>query len=159
MAEFALILTPLLLVLLGIMQVGLILNAYVTVTNAAREGGRAATVYLYDRTLTKALNDTARANAARSALLSSMGMLSKTSPQFNGTASWTASGSTFTAGDVVITYSLPTGVTENDPRKGQYVRIQMTYHLDLIVPFVSTMLPHDANNRMTLTSDISMIVN
>jgi hypothetical protein len=35
----------------------------------------------------------------------------------------------------------------------------MTYHLDLIVPFVSTMLPHDANGRMTLTSDVSMIVN
>ena len=159
MAEFALILTPLLLVLLGIMQVGLILNAYVTITNASREGGRAATVYLYDRTLTKALNDTARANAARTAAVNSMGMLSRTAPQFSSSGTWTASGSTFTSGDVIISYSLPTGVTENDPRKGQYVRIRTTYHLDLIVPFVSTMLPHDANGRMTLTSDVSMIVN
>jgi Flp pilus assembly protein TadG len=159
MAEFALILTPLLLVLLGIMQVGLILNAYVTVTNAAREGGRAATVYIYDRTLTKAQNDVARAEAARAALMSSMGMLARTPPQFTGTGSWTSSGSTFTSGDVTITYTLPSGVTETDARKGQYVRVQMTYHLDLIVPFISAMLPHDANGRMTLTSDVSMVVN
>jgi Flp pilus assembly protein TadG len=159
MVEFALILTPLMLVLCGIMQVGLILNAYVTVTNAAREGGRTATVYLYDRTLTKSQNDTARANVTRSAILNSMGMLSRTAPQFAGTGSWTVSGSTHTAGDVEITYSLPTGVTETDARKGQYVRVRMTYHLDLIVPFVSAMLPHDVNGRMTLTSDISMIVN
>lgn len=159
MVEFALILTPLLLVLLGIMQVGLILNAYVTVANAAREGGRAATVYLYDRTLTKSQNGVARADSARTALLNSMGMLSKSAPQFDASGTWTVSGSSWTAGDITISYSLPTGVTETDARRGQYVRVRMTYHLDLIVPFVSAMLPHDANGRMTLTSDVSMIVN
>ena len=159
MAEFALILTPLLLVLLGIMQVGLILNAYVTVANAAREGSRAATVYLYDRTLTKSQNDIARADAARTALINSMGMLSVSAPQFSASGTWTASGSTWTAGDITVSYSLPTGVTETDARRGQYVRVRLTYHLDLIIPFVSSMLPHDANGRMTLTSDVSMIVN
>jgi Flp pilus assembly protein TadG len=159
MVEFALILTPLLLVLLGIMQVGLILNAYVTIANAAREGSRTATVYLYDRALTKSQNDVLRADAARSALLTSMGMLSTSAPQFNASGTWTVSGSSWTAGDVIVSYSLPTGVTETDARRGQYVRVRMTYHLDLLVPFISAALPHDANGRMTLTSDVSMVVN
>ena len=147
------------LILLGIMQVGLILNAYVTVANASREGGRAATVYVYDRTKTKVQNDGLRADAARTALLNYMGMLSRTAPQFSGSGTWTASGSSYTAGDVTVSYTLASGITESDPRRGQYVRVHMTYHLDLIVPFLSSMLPHDANGRMALTSDVSMTVN
>src|SRR5688500_8417839 len=57
MAEFALILTPLMVVLLGIMQMGFVMNAYVTLSNAAREGARSASVHLYDRNQTKATND------------------------------------------------------------------------------------------------------
>jgi Flp pilus assembly protein TadG len=159
MVEFALILTPLLLVLLGIMQMGLVLNAYVTITNAAREGGRSATVYLYDRTKTKAQNDTARAEAARASLTSAMGMLATSAPQFANSATWTASGSTFTTGDLVVSYELPGGATETDTRTGQNVRIQMTYHLDLIIPFIGAILPHDANGRLPMTADVTMVVN
>ncbi|HET7676246.1 MAG TPA: TadE/TadG family type IV pilus assembly protein [Candidatus Limnocylindrales bacterium] len=159
MVEFALILTPLMMILLGIMQIALVLHAYVSIENAAREGAREATIYLYDRTKTKLQNDEGRANAARNGILASMGVLSRTAPQFAGTGSWTASGSTYTSGDVRITYSLPTGVTESDPRTGQYVRVQATYHLDLIIPFIAAMLPHDASNRMTLTGDVTMVVN
>jgi Flp pilus assembly protein TadG len=152
LAEFALILTPLLMVLLGIMQMGLVLSAYVTLSNAAREGARSATVYLYDRTLSKSANDAARTTAARTAATSAMGLLSRTAPQF-------------ATSDFVVSYpcdggSPPAGcAATNDPRTGQYVRIQMTYHLDLFLPVVGQLLPKDAAGRMPLTADATMVVN
>ena len=60
LVEFALVLTPLLLILLGIIQFGFVFNTYVTLTNAAREAAREGTIYVYDRTLTKGQNDAAR---------------------------------------------------------------------------------------------------
>lgn len=159
MAEFALILTPLMVVLLGIMQMGLVLSSYVTLSNAAREGARAATVYVYDRTLTspttKGANDANRRDAAYNAATSAMGLLSRVAPQFS-------------SADFVLTYPCdatpPTPVPAgcgvvNDQRTGQYVRIQMTYHLDLFIPFISAVLPKDAGGRLPLTADTTMVVN
>jgi Flp pilus assembly protein TadG len=146
LTEFALILTPLMLVLLGIIQMGLVLNAYVTLSNAAREGARTATVYLYDRNQGKAANDTARQTAARSAVDSSMGLLKKTAPQFGSS-------------DMVVTYSLPTGVIETDPRTGQYVKVRLTYHLDLVIPLISSVLPKDAGGRLPMVAEVTMVIN
>ena len=159
MVEFALILTPLMFVLLGIMQMGLVLNAYVTIANATREGGRSATVYLYDRTKTKAQNDTARAEAARAAVRNAMGLLSTSAPQFANSGTWTASGSTFTNGDLRVAYELPGGASETDTRTGQNVEVRLTYHLDLIIPIVNAILPHDSNGRLPLTAEVTMVVN
>ena len=39
---------PLFIILLGIIQFGFIFNAYVTITNATREGARLGTVYVYE---------------------------------------------------------------------------------------------------------------
>jgi TadE-like protein len=152
LAEFAMILTPLMMVLLGIIQMGLVLSAYVTMSSAAREGARAATIYLYDRNVAKATNDTQRHDSAYTAATTAMGVLSKSSPQFAGS-------------DFVVTYpcdggSPPSGcAAANDPRSGQYVRVQMTYHLDLLLPIIGQLLPRDANGRMPLTADITMVIN
>jgi hypothetical protein len=146
MAEFALILTPLMVVLLGIMQMGFVMNAYVTISNAAREGARSASVYLYDRTLDKATNDANRLTVARSSVDSSMGLLKKTAPQF-------------AASDMILSYSLPSGVSESDPRTGQYVRIRLTYHLDLIIPLISSFMPKDGGGRLPMTSEVTMVIN
>ena len=62
LVEFSLVLMPLFFILLGIIQFGFIFNAYVTMTNAAREAARIGTVYIYDRGLSKAQNDLARNN-------------------------------------------------------------------------------------------------
>ena len=43
LVEFALVLLPLFLLILGVVQFGLIFNSYVTMTNAAREGARTGT--------------------------------------------------------------------------------------------------------------------
>jgi Flp pilus assembly protein TadG len=159
LVEFALVLIPLLLLILGVVQFGLIFNSYVTMTNAAREGARTGTIYVYDRTLSKAQNDAARNAAIRVQLLASMNLLSKTSPQFAGGSTWTQSGTTFTNGDMRITYALPAGVTDSDARTGQTITVRATYHQDLIIPMISALLPQDANGRLALPGEVTMVIN
>jgi Flp pilus assembly protein TadG len=159
LVEFSLILTPLFLILLGIVQFGFIFNAYVTMTNAAREAAREGSIYVYDRTLTKDQNDLLRNERIRSSLLASMNLLGKTSPQFATGATWTKSGLTFTNGDLRVTYLIPASVTDSDPRTGQRVTVRATYHLDLIVPLISNLLPKDAGGRLVLTGEVTMVIN
>jgi len=159
LVEFALVLVPLLLLILGVIQFGLIFNSYVTMTNAAREGARTGTIYVYDRTLSKAQNDTARNDAIRTSLLGSMNLLAKTGPQFAGGSTWTASGTTFTNGDMSIAYAIPVGVTDTDARSGQTITVRATYHQDLIIPMIAALLPQDANGRLALPCEATMVVN
>ncbi len=159
LVEFSLILMPLFFILLGIIQFGFIFNAYVTMTNAARDAARLGTIYVYDRTLSKAQNDLARNNSIRSTVMTSMNMLTSSAPNFTTGASWSQSGTTFTNGDLVITYALPSGVTQSDPRTGQEVTVKATYHQDLIIPLVSMFLPKDAGGRLQLTGEVTMVVN
>jgi Flp pilus assembly protein TadG len=159
LVEFSLILMPLFFILLGIIQFGLIFNSYVTMTNAARDAGRLGTVYVYDRTLSKAQNDLARNDSIRSSVLTSMNMLGKTAPYFSTSGTWTQSGLTFTNGDLVVSYVVPASVTDSDPRTGEQVTVQATYHQDLIVPLISTFLPKDAGGRLTLTGVVTMVIN
>ena len=81
LVEFALVLMPLFVIVLAIVQFGFIFNAYVTITNATREGARNGTVYIYDAGLSKAQNDLARNEFIKTSLLASMNLLAKTSPQ------------------------------------------------------------------------------
>jgi len=161
LVEFALILTPLFLVLLGIIQFGFIFNTYVTMTNAAREGARTGTIYIYDQTLSKDQNDAARNDAIKAAVTTSMNLLTKTAPQFTTGSTWTTSngGSTFTNGDLVITYEVPSGVTDNDPRTGERVTVAARYHQDLIIPMVAQLLPRDAGGRLGLSGEVTMVIN
>jgi Flp pilus assembly protein TadG len=159
LVEFALVLVPLLLLILGVIQFGLIFNSYVTMTNAAREGARTGTIYVYDRTLSKAQNDTARNDAIRTSLLASMNLLAKTGPQFAGGSTWSASGTTFTNGDMSIAYAVPVGVTDSDARSGQTITVHATYHQDLIIPMIAALLPQDANGRLALPCEVTMVVN
>lgn len=159
LVEFALILMPLFLILLGIIQFGFIFNTYVTMTNAARDAARLGTIYVYDRTLTKAQNDLARNEAIKAQVIGSMNMLAKTAPWFTTGSTWTQSGTTYTNGDLVVTYALPAGVTESDPRTGQELTVRAAYHQDLVIPLISTFLPKDAGGRMQLTGEVTMVIN
>jgi Flp pilus assembly protein TadG len=159
LVEFALVLTPLLLILLGIIQFGFVFNTYVTLTNAAREAAREGTVYVYDRTLTKGQNDAARNEEMRTTLLASLNLLSKTAPQITTSAAWSQSGTTFTTGDLTVTYVLPASVTESDPRSGQEITVRARYHQDLIIPLIAALLPRDAGGRLVLTGEVTMVVN
>ena len=87
MVEFAAVLLPVLLLIVGIVQFGLLFGANVTLTNAAREAARAGTIYVYDYTHTKAWNDAQRCGDVADAALQSMGFLSTSSPHFAVTLS------------------------------------------------------------------------
>jgi Flp pilus assembly protein TadG len=159
LVEFSLILTPLFLILLGIIQFGFIFNTYITMTNAARDAARLGTIYEYDRTQTKGVNDLARNESVKTQLLSSMNFLGKTAPQFTVGGSWTQSGTTFTNGDLVITYTVPSGITDSEPRVGEQITVRATYHQDLIVPLISALLPKDAGGRLRLMGEVTMVLN
>jgi Flp pilus assembly protein TadG len=161
LVEFSLILFPLFFIILGIIQFGLIFNTYVTMTNAARDAARMGTIYVYTRESgeTKATNDLARNESIKTQVLASMNMLGKTSPYFATGSTWTQSGNIYTNGDLRITYVLPTGVTDSETRMGQEVTVRATYHQDLIVPIIPLFLPRDGNGRMTLTGEVTMVIN
>jgi Flp pilus assembly protein TadG len=170
LVEFSLILLPLFFILLGIIQFGFIFNTYVTMTNAARDAARFGTVYSFNRACSKAQNDILRNEAIRTALVSSMNQLTIASPRFatttptttdacTRTGGWTTSGTTYTNGDLVITYRVPTGITDEDSRTGQEVTVSAVYHQDLIVPLVSSLLPKDAGGRLSLTGIVTMVLN
>ena len=102
LVEFSLVLMPLFVILLAIIQFGFVFNAYVTITNAAREGARNGSIYIYDASLSKAQNDLARNESIRTSVISSMNLLTKVSPNFTTTGTWTQSGTTFSNGDLVV---------------------------------------------------------
>lgn len=159
LVEFSLILTPLFLILLGIIQFGFIFNTYITMTNAARDAARLGTIYEYDRTQTKPVNDMLRNESIKAQLMNSMNFLGKTTPQFTVGSTWSQSGTTFTNGDLVITYVLPTGITQTEPRTGQQLTVRATYHQDLIIPLISAFLPQDSGGRMRLIGEVTMVLN
>jgi Flp pilus assembly protein TadG len=158
LVEFALVVLPLFLILLGIIQFGLIFNTYVTMTNAAREGARLGTITLCPAGLSKDQCDLYRNNAIKTAVTNSMNMLSKVSPQFI-TGTWSQSGTTFTNGDLVIEYTVPSGVIDTDARTGQELKITAAYHQDLVVPLISNFLPKDAGGRLRLAGQVTMVIN
>jgi hypothetical protein len=149
LVEFAIVLTPLTLLMMGIVQLGLVFNAYVTLSNATREAARAATIYVFDRSLgssgLKSLNDAERLDAMRRAMEASMGLLSTSTPNY-------------VASEQTISYSLPTGVTDSDPRTGEYAKVHGRYHLDIIIPLIADLLPL-VNGRMTLDAETTMVIN
>ncbi len=159
LVEFALVLMPLFVILLAIIQFGFIFNAYVTITNATREGARNGTVYVYDASGSKAQNDLARNDFIKTSLLASMNLLSKTSPNFATGSTWTQSGNTFTNGDLVVAYVLPSGTLDTDARVGQQITVRATYHQDLVIPIIPQFLPKDMNGRLGLTSEVTMVAN
>ena len=159
LVEFALVLTPLFLILLSIVQFGFIFNAYVTITNATREAAREASIYVYDRTLSAAQNDAARNADIRSTFQGSLNLLSPTAPHFTTTGTWTQSGDTFSNGDLTVTYVLPGDIADSDPRTGQTVTVRAQYHQDLMIPFISALLPKDGSGRMVLTGEVTMVIN
>ncbi|HWP63094.1 MAG TPA: TadE family protein [Candidatus Binatia bacterium] len=159
LVEFALVLGPLLLLLLAIIQFGFIFNAYVTLTNAVREGARAGTIYVYDRSKSKAQNDIARNEQVRTTILGSLNLLSRSAPQFSTGSTWSQSGLTFTNGDLTITYTIPSGVTDSDPRVGQQLTVRAVYHQDLVIPLIANLLPRDSGGRLALPAEVTMVIN
>jgi len=163
LVEFSLILGPLMLILLGVIQFGFIFNTYITLSTATREAAREGSVYVYERWMTQGANDAARNADVRSTLLGALNGLATTSPQFATSSTWvsTTSGTTttFTNGDLVVTYVQPDTVTANDPRAGYRLTVRATYHQDIVIPLIGALLPLDAGGRLPLSGEVTMVMN
>jgi Flp pilus assembly protein TadG len=163
LVEFSLILGPLMLILLGVIQFGFIFNTYITLSTATREAAREGSVYVYERWMTRSANDAVRNADVRDAFLGALNGLAKTSPQFATSSTWvsTTSGTTttFTNGDLVVTYLQPDTVTANDPRAGYRLTVHATYHQDIVIPLIGALLPLDAGGRLPLTGEVTMVMN
>jgi hypothetical protein len=178
LVEFAAVLLPVLLLIVGIVQFGLLFGANVTLTNAARESARAATIYIYDNQHTKAWNDSQRCGAAVAAATQSFGFLSTVSPHFSTTINGDGScptplGDGQVNGDLTILYcdhvNTPDGDCPEttdpdttcvpDEREGCLVRVTLTYRSDIIVPLIGALLETDANGRFMQRATATMVVN
>jgi Flp pilus assembly protein TadG len=175
MVEFAAVLLPILLVVVGIIQFGLLLNANVTITNAAREGARAATIYVYSTApgATRTTNDVATTQA--------FGLLSTSAPNFTGSGSCSAGTDLngdglqdrWVNGDLTVSIcarmasasapcpnsgDLSSYCAQTEP-EGCLVRVEVTYRSDIIVPLISALLETDANGRFIQRAVATMVIN
>jgi Flp pilus assembly protein TadG len=183
MVEFAAVLLPILLIVVGIIQFGLLLNANVTITNAAREGARAATIYVYSTEpgATRTTNDVARCSDARTAATQAFGLLSTSAPNFTGSGSCSAGTDLngdglqdrWVNGDLTVSIcgqmasaSAPcpnssdsaSYCTQTEP-EGCLVRVEVTYRSDIIVPLISALLETDSNGRFIQRAVATMVIN
>jgi Flp pilus assembly protein TadG len=177
LVEFVAVLLPLLLIVVGIIQFGLLFGANVTLTNAVREGARAGTIYLYDRSHTKTWNDGQRCAAALTAATQAFGLLSSASPYFSATttsgACTTTTGETQVNGDLTVAYCDhmatstsacpdavdPTTTCTPDNREGCLMQVSLTFRSDIIVPFIGQLLSRDTNGRFIQRVTATMVVN
>ncbi len=177
LVEFAIVLLPVMLILVGIIQFGLLFGANVALTNAAREGARAGTIYVYDRKQPKSWNDAHRCGAIVEAATDAFGLLSSATPHFTASttsgACPTTTDDTLVNGDLTVSYcdhvttsDGPCPATGNsattcipDTREGCLVRVSLTYRSDIIVPLVGSFLGTDANGRFAHRAVATMVVN
>jgi hypothetical protein len=176
MVEFAAVVIPLILIVVGIIQFGLFFGAHVTLTNAAREGARAGTIYVYDHTESAYWNDAHRCGAVLTAATESFGLLDDAGPHFAATISGgacpTPSGTTLVNGDLTVSYcaaavagdpcpdpgnSLTNCVT--DTREGCLIRVEVRYHNDVVVPLIGDLLATDGSGRFLQVATTTMVVN
>jgi len=180
MVEFALVLLPVLLLIVGIVQFGLLYGASVTLTNAAREGARAGSIYVYDYSIssnTRYRNDAKRCTAVVEAATDAFGMLSTSSPHFSapltaGDCSLPTS-DILVNGDVTVSYcdhvTTPDGdcpdttdpdtACVQDTHEGCLIRVTITYRSDIIVPFIGGLLSTDSSGRFVHRVSATMVVN
>lgn len=180
MVEFAFVLLPVLLLIVGIVQFGLLFGANVSLENAGREGTRAGTIYVYDRSIStnaKYRNDAKRCGAIVTAATQAFGMLRTAAPHFSapltGGECPLPTGETQTNGDIRISYcdhvTTPDGDCPDttdpdttcavDTREGCLVRVTLTYRSDIVVPLIGPLLGTDGNGRFVQRVTTTMVVN
>ena len=181
MVEFAAVLLPLLVVVVGIVQFGLILGANVSLTNAAREGAREATIFRYNATDGNEAEGIDRCTDAVEAATAAFGFLSAASPNFS--ASTPCPGGVdlngdglhdlWQNGDVEISFcagGTPAGTecpTTSDAATyctvdsgtGCMVRVQLTYNQPIVVPLLDRILDGDGNGLFGIRADAAMVIN
>ena len=151
MVEFAAVLLPLILVLVGIIQFGFLFAAYVGVSNSAREAARAGTIHEYDANQGQGANDLARCQVILATAAQSLD--TGVPGQFSGNCTSVLGG-----GDLTIAY--PDSATcTGSARTGCLVRVTLEYRQPLFVPLVGTFLSTDGSNRIAFSANVTMVIN
>lgn len=135
LVETALILPIMLTLTIGVIDVAFAFYAQVQVTNAAREGARAAARYEHRYTLSDSANRTAREAQGTTAARAAMGTLS---------------------GTPTVTYSYPDGVPSGATPGGQRLVVELQYPYQL--PIVSS-FGFEIDNLTLRPRTTMMIVN
>lgn len=151
MVEFAAVLLPLVLILVGIIQFGFLFSAYVGVSNAVREAAREGTVYQFNPSMDQSQNDLARCEAMLNAAAASLD--TAVPGQFTGSCSSAGGGD-----DLAITYP-DSGTCPATSRSGCQIAVTLTYRQPLFVPLVGMFLSADAENRIGLSARVTMVLN
>ena len=181
MVEFAAVLLPLLLVVVGIIQFGLLFGASVSLTNAAREAARAATIYRYIGSDTNPAHGVNRCTDAVEAATQAFGFLSTSSPYFSasapcpggvdlngdGTHDLWQNGDvevSFCAGGTAAGSACPNTADSSTyctttSGKGCLVRVQVSYNQSIVVPMLDAILDGDGNGFFELSADAAMVMN
>jgi hypothetical protein len=181
MVEFAMVMLPLLLLVVGIIQFGLIFGANVSLTNAAREAAREASIYRYVGGDTNSANGVTRCTAAVDAAKQAFGFLSTTSPSFSASSpcpggvdlNGDGKDDLWQNGDVELSFCAggtaagsPCPATSNpatyctfESGEGCLVRVQLSYNQAIVVPMLDAILDGDGNGLLELKADASMVMN
>ena len=150
MVEFAMVLLPLILVLVGIIQFGFLFSAYVGVSNSAREAGRAGTIHEYDANEGQGQNDLVRCQAILEAAQQSLD--AGIPGQFSGNCTAVSGG-----GDLAITYP-DSGTCTGSSRTGCQLKVTLTYRQPLFVPLVGAFLS-SSGGMISLRANVTMVIN
>ncbi len=142
---------PLLVILLGIIQSGFLFSGYVGISNAAREGARAGTIYEYDAAQGQGQNDLLRCQAILAATQQAVD--DAVPGGFTGSCASVLGG-----GDLVIAYP-NSGTCTNSARTGCQIRVTVTFRQPVLVPFVGTFFTTDGSNQIAMSSDVTMVIN
>ena len=180
LVEFAAVLLPIMLVVVAIIQFGLIFGANVTLTNAAREAARAATIVRYDIGASRAVNDLDRCTAALDAGTRSLGFMSSAAPYFVATRPCPGGSAAdlngdglhdrWVNGDLIVTLCTAMATpTSPCPTAGTYcatqdpvgciVQVSLTYRSDIIVPLIGPLLATDGGGRFVQSVTATMVMN
>jgi len=164
--EFALLLPVLMWILMGIIQFGFIFAIYITLNNSAREASRWGSIYVFDGNSSASQNDGLRNDGMIDRMVQSRGIMNMAARGSSSSNFSTVSNGNLAAAscpeqtpvptsgfwygaagganpDVTICYTIPTGVTANDPRRGYYLDVQTFYHLQVFIPLIQQFLPDD----------------
>lgn len=183
MVEFAAVLLPLLVIVVGIVQFGLLYGAHVSITNAAREAAREASIYRYIGADGNAVNGDNRCTAAVDAATQAFGFLSDNAPHFSASSPCPggidlgpggADGllDLWQNGDVEISFcaagvapgddcpdtSDAASFCTTDSGRGCIVRVQLSYNQMIVVPLLDRILDGDGNGLFELKADAAMVM-
>lgn len=181
LVEFAAVLLPLLVLIVGIIQFGLIFGANVSLTNGAREAAREATIYRYNASNGSATEGVNRCTAAVKAATSAFGLLSSNSPHFSastpcpGGVDMNGDGvhDLWQNGDVEISFcaggthsaaacpnvSSAASFCTRESGSGCLVRVRLTYNQAVVVPLLDAILDSDGNGLIEISADAAMVMN